>query len=196
MKNFFKEFKTFITRGNVMDMAVGVIVGGAFTSIVTALTNNILRPIINWIIAVILGDTSTTAYTILKAVYDPETNELLLDKSIYIDWGAFLSAIINFLLIALVLFCIVKTINAVAENQKKIAIGLRTEQEAVKKYRAEGLTKKEAVAKYNAEMKAEQEAKAAEEAAIAQAAAKAAEEKETANTRLLEEIRDLLKKNG
>ena len=48
MKKFFKEFKTFITRGNVLDMAVGVIVGGAFTAIVNALSNNILKPVINW----------------------------------------------------------------------------------------------------------------------------------------------------
>ena len=56
MKKFFREFKTFITRGNVMDMAVGVIIGGAFTAIVTALTNNIIRPFINWIVAAIVGN--------------------------------------------------------------------------------------------------------------------------------------------
>ena len=55
MKKFFEEFKTFITRGNVLDMAVGVIVGGAFTAIVTALTKNILQPLINWIIYLISG---------------------------------------------------------------------------------------------------------------------------------------------
>ena len=56
MKKFFREFKTFITRGNVMDMAVGVIIGGAFTAIVTALTNNIIRPFINWIVAALVGN--------------------------------------------------------------------------------------------------------------------------------------------
>lgn len=55
MKKFFGEFKAFITRGNVLDMAVGVIVGSAFTAIVTALSNNILKPIINWILALCLG---------------------------------------------------------------------------------------------------------------------------------------------
>ena len=55
MKKFFGEFKTFITRGNVLDMAVGVIVGSAFTAIVTALTKNILQPLINWIIYLISG---------------------------------------------------------------------------------------------------------------------------------------------
>ena len=53
MKKFFKEFKDFISRGNVLDMAVGVIVGGAFTAINTALTNQILQPKINWLIALI-----------------------------------------------------------------------------------------------------------------------------------------------
>ena len=51
MKKFFAEFKTFISRGNVMDMAVGMIIGSAFTAIVTALSNGILKPLINWIIA-------------------------------------------------------------------------------------------------------------------------------------------------
>ena len=55
MKKFFKEFKDFISRGNVLDMAVGVIVGGAFTAIITALTNQILQPLINWLIALISG---------------------------------------------------------------------------------------------------------------------------------------------
>ena len=55
MKKFFGEFKKFITRGNVLDMAVGVIVGGAFTGIVNGLSNYVLKPIINWIIALILG---------------------------------------------------------------------------------------------------------------------------------------------
>ena len=55
MKKFFGEFKTFIMRGNVLDMSVGVIVGGAFTGIVNGLTNNILKPLINWVLSLILG---------------------------------------------------------------------------------------------------------------------------------------------
>lgn len=71
MKKFFSEFKKFITRGNVMDLAVGVIIGGAFTAIVNALSNNILRPIINWIIAAICGGSSDLSkiYTVLKPAY-------------------------------------------------------------------------------------------------------------------------------
>ena len=54
IKQFFAEFKKFITRGNVLDMAVGVIVGGAFTAIVNGLSNNVLKPLINWLLALIL----------------------------------------------------------------------------------------------------------------------------------------------
>ena len=56
MKKFFGEFKKFITRGNVLDMAVGVIIGGAFTGIVNGLSNFILKPIINWVIALFMGE--------------------------------------------------------------------------------------------------------------------------------------------
>ena len=114
MKKFFKEFKEFISKGNVLDMAVGVIIGGAFSAIVTALTNNILMPCINWI----LGgeDGLQGAYTFLTKKYVEGTTEIDLASSIYIDWGAFITAIINFLLIALVLFLIIKMING-AKNR-------------------------------------------------------------------------------
>lgn len=110
MKKFFKEFKEFITRGSVLDMAVGVIVGSAFTAIVTALSNNILKPIINWILTLIFGQNSLSdIYTYLKKV---EVDGVVdLTQSIYIDWGAFINAIINFIIIAFVLFVIVKAIN-------------------------------------------------------------------------------------
>ena len=69
MKNFFAEFKKFITRGNVVDMAVGVIVGGAFTAIVNALSNNILKPVINWLLALIFGaDSLSELFTFLTKV--------------------------------------------------------------------------------------------------------------------------------
>ena len=114
MKKFFSDFKKFITRGNIVDMAIGVIIATAFTAIVTALTNKILMPIINWFLLVVTGGKSLDAiYTYLKWVplKDTEgnpTTEVDLANSIYIDWGAFITAIINFLLIAVVLFCILK----------------------------------------------------------------------------------------
>ena len=116
---FFKEFKDFITRGNVLDMAVGVIIGGAFTAIVTALTSQILQPLINWMIAAIVGGEGLeAALTMLRPAYD-ELGKIDLANSIYINWGAFITAIINFILVALILFVIVKIINHVHENGKK-----------------------------------------------------------------------------
>ena len=125
MKKLFEEFKKFITRGNVLDLAVGVIIGGAFTSIVNALTNNILKPLINWVLSLILsGDGLAGAITILGTpVYktDDTGNQILdLTNTIHIDWGAFISAIINFFLIAIVLFAIIKTINTINETKEKV----------------------------------------------------------------------------
>ena len=191
MKKFFSEFKKFITRGNVLDMAVGVIVGGAFTAIVNALSNNILKPIINWVLALILGkDSLSEVFTFLvrTEVTDATTGEVTVDlaNSIYIDWGAFINAIINFLLIALVLFCIVRVINRAKEID---LVDDRLTKEDKKALKAQGvkLTNKEAVAAYLAE----KAAKAAEEKAKAdsEAAEKARLEREANPT-----TEDLLKK--
>lgn len=115
MKKLLKEFKTFITRGNVVDLSVGVIVGSAFTAIVTALSNNIIKPVINWVLALCLGSNSLDGiYTYLKRVdMVNDAGETVVDlaNSIYIDWGAFINAVINFLIIAIVVFAIVKLIN-------------------------------------------------------------------------------------
>ena len=211
VKNFFGEFKKFITRGNVLDMAVGVIVGGAFTSIVNALSNNILKPIINWILALILGKKGLSgAITMLSPAFKEvevlddlgavigKTQELDLANSIYIDWGAFISAVINFLLIAFVLFSIVKMMNNIAKAHERAVLDMDiNEKKAVAKImREQKVNRKAAQAIYDEQVeqakakKAEEERLAAEKAA-ADAAAEA--EKATANTRLLEEIRDLLK---
>ena len=187
MKNFFPEFKKFITRGNVVDMAVGVIVGGAFTAIVNGMSNFILKPIINWLLAMILGkDSLSDVHTFLvrvdKAtdVLDAEGNVIGtqmvpdLAESIYIDWGSFINAVINFFLIAFVLFTIVKVINKIKERQMEIndkitdAIPSKADKKALKA-RGIKLRDKAAVEAYFAGKKAEAEA-----AAEAQAAADAA----------------------
>ncbi|MDE5897153.1 MAG: large conductance mechanosensitive channel protein MscL [Clostridia bacterium] len=151
-KGFWGEFKEFITRGNVLDMAVGVIVGGAFTAIVTALSNNILKPIINWILALMLGtDSLSNVYTFLKRVPDAADPSLPdLTQSIYIDWGAFINAIINFLLIALVLFCIVKAINklnAMKQELKEAAEKREQEREEAEKAKLAAETAAQTAAK-------------------------------------------------
>ena len=214
VKNFFSEFKTFIARGNVLDMAVGVIVGGAFTAIVNGLSNYVLKPIINWLIALILGKEGLSgAITPLSMAYQvDETGAYVLDSagakiydlanSIYIDWGSFISAIINFFIIAFVLFVIVKTINGLNEAREKAIEGLELDEkkEVARIMREEKLSRKDAQAAYDKMVEEAKAKKAAEEAAAAAAAAEAeakaaaeAEAKATANTRLLEEIRDLLK---
>ncbi len=195
MKKFFAEFKKFITRGNVLDMAVGVIVGGAFTAIVNALSNNILKPIINWLLAQILGSNSLNEmYTYLLKVYttDAEGAEIVdLAQSIYIDWGAFINAIINFILIAFVLFCIVKVINKVAEGNKELqekAAKRKPTKEEKKAMKAAGLNyrNKDILAQYRADQAA---IKAAEE----EAAKKEAEEKAAAERAANPTTEDLLK---
>ena len=199
---FFSEFKTFITRGNVIDMAVGVIVGGAFTAIVNSLSNNILRPVINWILALILGKNSLSeVYTFLQTAYktdDTGAQVIDLAESIYIDWGAFVNAIINFLIIAFVLFCIVRAIN----NLRQMNSGIRSaaskvilSREEITELKANGVNiKKRKDVEAYFEQK-ERLAKEAEEKAKAEAEAKAAVEKAANPTseELLAEIRDLLK---
>ena len=208
MKKFFGEFKKFITRGNVVDMAVGVIVGGAFTGVVNGLSNFILKPIINWILALILGDNGLeSAITILSAatkteeVLDPTTGlvtgtkEVIdLANSIYIDWGAFISAIINFILIALVLFTIVKIINSVRENHEKMSnlvVNGKVTKEEKKEMKSLGYNfRSEAdVEVYRAQKQAEADAKAAAEA---EAAAQERLNNPTTED-LLKDIRELLK---
>ena len=108
MKNFMKEFKEFISRGNVMDMAVGVIIGGAFTAIVNSLVNDIIMPVLSLITG---GLDFTSLCIVLREGEDGAT----------LNYGSFISAIINFLLIALVIFFIIKSINKVAKKNEKPA---------------------------------------------------------------------------
>lgn len=195
MKKFFRDFKAFISRGNIMDMAVGIIIGSAFTAIVTALTNKILMPLINWLLAAIVGGNGLDAiYTFLKKAYtvDGSGNTVVdLANSVYIDWGAFITAIINFFLIALVLFLILKAIMNASNFMKKTQRAYPTKAEK-KELKANGVNMKnykEVIAK-TAELRTEK-AKAE-----AEAKAKADEEARLNNPTeadLLKEIRDLLK---
>ncbi len=200
MKKFFAEFKKFITRGNVVDMAVGVIVGSSFTAIVNALSNNILKPLINYLLALIFGaDSLSEVYTFLqrgyKDVLDEAGNvigqELDLAQSIYIDWGAFINAIINFFLIALVLFTIVKIINGVRSSQKSWVDGLddhipnKAERKEMKK-RGIKMSDKAAVAAFYAE-------KAAAEAAAKAEAEEKARQERLANPTTEDLLKDILK---
>ena len=109
MKKFMEEFKKFALKGNVMDMAVGVIIGGAFTTIVTSLTDNFINPLIALCTGgangegVVIGGTFTIG-------------------GVAFNYGAFLSAVINFLIMAFILFCMLKAIN------KLMSIGQKKEE--------------------------------------------------------------------
>jgi len=201
MKKFFAEFKKFITRGNVVDMAVGVIVGSSFTAIVNGLSNFVLKPLINALLALIFkGDALSDLHTYLVKAYLKDeagnfTSEIDLANSIYIDWGSLINAIINFFLIALVLFTIVKIINKVRENNKnmfkELGEGNPTPEERKEmKKRGIKFSDKAAVAAFYAEKakKIEDEKKAAEEKARLERLANPTTED------LLKEIRDLLKR--
>ena len=96
-----KEFKEFIMRGNVMDMAIGVIIGGAFASIVTALTDDFINPLIN-----LIGGADVKG-------------TLSIGKGQALNWGHFLTAVINFLIMALILFLLLKFVNKVMSVGKK-----------------------------------------------------------------------------
>ena len=157
MKKILEEFKKFITRGNVVDMAVGVLVGSSFTAIVNGLSNYILKPIINYAISLVMGeDALSEFYIFLDKVYETEdvineAGEIVktiqletvdLANSIYLDMGAFITAIINFFLIAIILFIIVKIINKIREDNqgiKKKLLGKRLTKAQRKELKANGV---------------------------------------------------------
>ena len=198
MKKFFEEFKKFITRGNVVDMAVGVIVGSAFTAVVNGMSNFILKPIINWVLALIFGANSLSEiYTMLKPVY--VDGVLDLANSIYIDWGEFINAVINFFLVALVLFSIVKLINKIREMHENLDDHIKKNvlsKEDRKELKALGIKRrdKKAVEKYLKEKQRLAEKKEKAEKAAAEKAARIEREQNPTTEDLLKQILAQLKK--
>ena len=118
MKKFFEEFKTFITKGNVMDMAIGVIVGGAFGAITSSLVANVITPLL----AFLFGAPNTDALNITLRAAETDAAGEVVKEALVLGLGDFVGAILNFLIIALVLFSVIKAINkarALAESKKK-----------------------------------------------------------------------------
>ena len=106
MKNFWKEFKEFISKGSVMDMAVGIIIGGGFTAIVNSLVNDVVMPLLS----------------VLTGGYDFTKLSVVLgsgEEAATLNYGLFISAIINFLLIAFVIFCLIKSLNKMKDRLRK-----------------------------------------------------------------------------
>lgn len=118
MKKMLSEFKTFIERGNVIDLAVGVVIGGAFTSIVNSLVNDIIMPFVslitggidfsNWFVAL-----NGESYTTIEAAKEA--------GAATINYGNLISVIINFIIVAFVIFLVIKAINKASEKAKKLA---------------------------------------------------------------------------
>ena len=115
MKAFIKEFKEFISRGNVMDMAVGIIIGGAFTAIVTSLVNDIAMPLLS----LITGGFDFTALCIVLGEGE---------QAATLNYGSFIAAVINFLLIALVIFILIKMVNKFSRKKAAEPAPIKTKK--------------------------------------------------------------------
>jgi large conductance mechanosensitive channel protein len=114
MGRFFHEFKEFAVKGNVIDMAVGVVIGGAFGKIVTSLVSDIIMPAVGSL----LGGTNSTEWKwiIKKAVMDGET---ILKPAVSINYGNFIQVIVDFIIIAFSIFLVIKGINALKNKVEK-----------------------------------------------------------------------------
>ena len=169
---FFKDFKAFISRGNVVDMAVGVVVGGSFSKIVTGLVNNIINPAVN--IVMKKGGLDSVKTIITEAVID-EAGKIVTPE-VAILWGTWLQTILDFLITAFCVFVMVRVITKIRNGleYKKIEEEKEKAEEAKKKAEAEKAAAAEA-AKLAAEKQAALDASILEQA------------------KLLAEIRDLMK---
>lgn len=201
MKKIFEEFKKFVMRGNIVDMAVGVIVGSSFTAIVNSLSNNILKPIINYLLALIFGANSLSeVYTFLgEPVINAETGEIDLAQSIYIDWGTFINSILNFLLVAIVLFTIVKIVNTIREGQKKIVADILDDvptKADLKEMKKRGIKiTDDTIEEFLKEKKRIAEENAAKEKAAAEEAARLERLNNPTTEDLLKQILEVIKKD-
>ena len=182
---FLKDFKAFITRGNVVDMAIGVVVANAFKDIVNKFTSSFINPLVG----LITGDKSLVdlKYVYKEAVLDPETGAVIKNEVAF-TWGLFLQSIVDFLIIALVLFIVLRIATNVSKKAKEAKERLSEEEKAAAEAAAA-----EAKAKADAEAAAKAEAEAAAKAA-AEAEIAAAKAREIETVELLREIRNSLKK--
>lgn len=184
MKKLLNEFQAFISRGNVMDLAVAVIIGAAFSKIVDSLVKDIVNPILG----VVVGRPDfTNLFWVLKAppadYAGPYTYEALVKAGATVfGYGAFLTTVIQFLLMAWAIFILIKMVNAARAKIASAAEHVLVDKEAKAKAEAQAAAQKAEAEKLEAQKK---------EAAAAEAQKKASAE----NAELLREIRDLLAKN-
>ena len=145
MKKFFDEFKTFISKGNVMDMAIGVIVGGAFGAITSSLVADVVTPLL----AVLFKSPNPDALNITLRAAD----EAAGTEAIVLGLGTFIGAVINFLVIALVLFSVIKAMNKAKELAEKALKKQKEEEEAAAAEEPKGPTTEELLGEILAELK-------------------------------------------
>ncbi len=140
-KGLFSDFIAFINKGNALAMAVGVILGGAFTAIVTAINKNIISPLIAWLIGdtnlsesvvtvLTTKDVAATADDVAAGLAKVE-GEIISVPDIIISWGSLIQAVIDFLLIAIILFAIIKIATAVMNKAKATKEALKKKEEEV-----------------------------------------------------------------
>lgn len=193
MKKLFSEFKKFITRGNVIDMAVGVAVATAFTAIVTAFTKGFITPLLTLLTGE--SDLDEMRWVVRDAIVDAEGN--IVEDEVAILWGPFIHAIMDFFIIAMALFIVIKvaaTLRDRAEKLHKAARNLLTDDDEKAAAAAA-----EAAAKIEEEQRLAEEKAKAEAEALAEAErlsaekAKKEEERLARQEQLLQDIRDLLK---
>ncbi len=168
MKKLWKEFKAFISRGSVLDLAVGVVIGGAFSAIITAVVNKILMPIVNMVLSYATNGAELCTVLPHSILWEDATAEQQAATTMttvngvdyfrvfYINWSSVIEAVLNFFFIALTLFIILKVVNSAIS--KRNALKAKVEAEAYKKW-AEAHPE-EAKAKEEAEAKAKAEAEA------------------------------------
>ena len=185
--SFFKDFKAFITKGNILDLAVAVVIGGAFNAIITSLVNNVIMPLVG----LFTGKASLAELDvwIRKPDYvpDPETGLDVIVEGTgagHIQYGLFLQAIVNFLIIALTIFIIVRVFRA---SQDRLAYREKAKAEEAKKIA-------EAEAAAAAEEKAKADAEAAAAAAEKEAKLQAFYDANAKQTELLEKILEKINK--
>ena len=181
---FWKDFKAFITRGNVVDMAIGVVVANAFKDIVNKFTSSFINPLV----AYMTGDKSLVDLKYVIVPQELDEAGAVIQKEIAFTWGIFLQSIVDFLIIALVLFIVLRIASHIAKEAKEARERLSEEEQA-----AADAAAAEAKAKADAEAAAKAEAEAAAKAA-ADAEIAAAKAREIETVELLREIRNSLKK--
>ena len=145
MKKFFEEFKTFISKGNVMDMAIGVIVGGAFGAITSSLVADVVTPLL----AVLFKSPNPDALNITLRAADEAADT----EAVVLGLGTFIGAVINFLVIALVLFSVIKAMNKAKELAEKAMKKQKEEEEAAAAEEPKGPTTEELLGEILAELK-------------------------------------------